>query len=138
MVVIILQYVLLVLLVAGLGYLAYLLKDKDINIKDDYFGFDYVILGSLDIVESTTENSKKILRIVSKAVQYVETNYGDSENNFKEEEAIKLVKDSIILLNLKNSIDKESLKYLVRLAAALLPPTNKIINWIIFLIGRKV
>ncbi|HEY8890584.1 MAG TPA: hypothetical protein VIM70_10045 [Clostridium sp.] len=128
MVVIILQYVLLVLLVAGLGYLAYLLKDKDINIKDDYFGFDYVILGSLDIVESTTENSKKILRIVSKAVQYVETNYGDSENNFKEEEAIKLVKDSIILLNLKNSIDKESLKYLVRLAAALLPPTNKIIN----------
>ena len=138
MVVIIVQYVLLVLLVAGLGYLAYLLKDRDINIKDDYFGFDYVILGSLDIVESTSENSKKILRIVSKAVQYVETNYGDSENNFKEEEAIKLVKDSIISLNLKNSIDKESLKYLVRLAAALLPPTNKIINWIIFLTGRKV
>jgi len=128
MVEIILQYVLIILLVIGLGYLAYLLKDKDINIKDDYFGFDYVILGSLEAGESTSENSKKILRIVSKAVQYVETNYRERENTLKEEEAIKLVKDSISLLNLKNNIDSESLKYLVRLAAVLLPPTNKTIK----------
>jgi len=128
MVEIIVQYILVVLLVAGLGYLAYLLKDKDISVKDDYFGFDYVILGSLDTAESTSENSKKILRIVSNAVQYVETNYRNSENTLKEKEAIKLVKDSIIMLNLKNGIDSESLKYLVRLAAVLLPPTNKLIN----------
>jgi len=138
MVEIIVQYILVVLLVAGLGYLAYLLKDKDISVKDDYFGFDYVILGSLDTAESTSENSKKILRIVSNAVQYVETNYRNSENTLKEKEAIKLVKDSIIMLNLKNGIDSESLKYLVRLAAVLLPPTNKLINWIIVLTGKKV
>ncbi|MCB2294252.1 hypothetical protein LGK95_12075 [Clostridium algoriphilum] len=125
MVEIIIQYVLIVLLVTGLGYLAYLLKEKDINIKDDYFGFAYVILGSLSSSESTPENAKIILRIVSKAVQYVETNYKNSENTLKEEEAIKISKDAVSTLSFKSNIDNESLKYLIRVAAALLPPTNK-------------
>jgi len=128
MVEIIIQYVLIVLLVTGLGYLAYLLKDKDINIKEDYFGFAYVILGSLKTSESKPENAKKILRIVSEAVQYVETNYKNSENTLKEEEAIKISKDAASTLDFKNNIDDESLKHLIRLAAALLPPTNKKID----------
>ena len=128
MVEIIIQYVLIVLLVTGLGYLVYLLKDKDINIKDDYFGLAYVILGSLTAGESTPENVKKIIRIVSEAVQYVETNYKNGENTFKEEEAIKIAKDSITLLNFQSNIDDESLKYMIRLAAALLPPTNKTVE----------
>ncbi|MFT5873577.1 MAG: hypothetical protein ACI8WT_002524 [Clostridium sp.] len=122
---IIIQYVLIVLLVTGLGYLAYLLKDRDINIKDDYFGLANVILGSLVDSESTPENAKKIIRIISKAVQYVETNYKNSENTFKEEEAIKLTKDDLRLMNFESNIDGESIKYLIRLAAAVLPPTNK-------------
>jgi len=126
MVEIIIQYVLIVLLVTGLGYLVYLLKDKDINIKDDYFGLAYVILGSLADGESTPENVKKIIRSVSDAVQYVEINYKNDENTFKEEEAIKIAKDAISLLNFQSNIDGESLKYLIRLAAALLPPTNKV------------
>ena len=128
MVEIIIQYVLIVLLVVGLGYLVYLLKDKDINIKDDYFGLAYVILGSLVAGESTPENVKKIIRIVSEAVQYVETNYKNGENTFKEEEAIKMAKDAIALLNFQSDIDDESLRYIIRLAAALLPPTNKLID----------
>ncbi len=128
MVEIIIQYVLIVLLVTGLGYLAYLLKDKDINIKEDYFGFAYIILGSLTSSQSTPENAKIILRIVSKAVQYVETNYKNSENTLKEEEAIKISKDAASTLDFKNNIDDESLKHLIRLAAALLPPTNKKID----------
>ena len=128
MVEIIIQYVLIVLLVAGLGYLVYLLKDKDLNIKDDYFGLAYIILGSLEAGESTPENVKKIIRIVSGAVEYVETNYKNGENTFKEAEAIKMATDAISLLNFQSNIDEESLKYLVRLAAALLPPTNKIVN----------
>jgi hypothetical protein len=128
MVEIIIQYVLIVLLVTGLGYLVYLLKDKDINIKDDYFGLAYVILGSLTAGESTPENVKKIIRIVSEAVQYVETNYKNGENTFKEEEAIKVAKDAIALLNFQSNIDDESLKYMIRLAAALLPPTNKTVE----------
>lgn len=125
---IIIQYVLIVLLVTGLGYLIYLLKDKDINIKDDYFGLAYVILGSLTDGESTPENVKKIIRIISEAVQYVETNYKNGENTFKEEEAIKMAKDAITLLNFQSNIDDESLKYMIRLAAALLPPTNKTVE----------
>jgi len=128
MVEIIIQYVLIVLLIAGLGYLAYLLKDKDINLKDDYFGLAYVILGSLATSESTPENAKKIIRIVSKAVQFVENNYRNSENTLKEKEAIKIAKEGTTLLNFQINVDEESLKYLVRIAAALLPPTNKPIS----------
>ncbi|MGH4050955.1 MAG: hypothetical protein ACREVX_06325 [Clostridium sp.] len=125
MVEIIIQYVLIILLVAGLAYLAYLLKDKDINLKEDYFGLAYIILGSLATNESTPENAKKIIRIVSKAVQFVENNYRNSENTFKEKEAIKIAKGWTTSLNFQINVDDESLKYLVRIAAALLPPTNK-------------
>lgn len=128
MVVIIIQYVLIALLVIGLGYLAYLLKDKDINLKNDYFGFASVILGSLSASESTPENEKIILRIISKAVKYVEINYRNSENIYKEEKAIQLAEDSISSLGFKKNIDGESLKCLVRIAAALLPPTKKTIE----------
>lgn len=128
MVEIIIQYALIVLLVVGLGYLVYLLKDKDMNLKDDYFGLAYVILGSLVASEATPENIKKIIRIVSEAVQYVETNYKNGENTFKEEEAIKMAKNAIALLNFQSDIDDESLRYIIRLAAALLPPTNKLID----------
>ncbi len=128
MVEVITQYVLIVLLVMGLGYLAYLLKEKGVNIKDDYFGLAYIILGSLTAAESTPENAKKIIRIVSKAVQYVETNYKNSENTLKEEEAIKIVKEGTNLLDFKSNVDDESVKYLIRVAAALLPPTNKKID----------
>lgn len=125
MVEIIIQYVLVVLLVTGLGYLVYLLKDKGINIKEDYFGFAYIILGSLLASEATPQNIKLIIRIVSAAVKHVETNYKNSENTFKEEEAIRMAKNDIALLGFQNRIDDESIKYLTRLAAASLPPTNK-------------
>ena len=125
MVEIIIQYVLILLLVTGLGYLVYLLKDKDINIKEDYFGLAYVILGGLSASESTPENVKRIIRIVSGVVQYIEANYKNSENTYKEEKAINMAKDAIGLLNFQSNIDTESLKYLIRLAAAILPATNK-------------
>ena len=121
---IIIEYVLIVLLVTGIGYFVYLLKDTEIYSRDDYFGLDYVILGSLAPKECTPENVKKIIRHVSQAVQFVEINYKCSENTFKEEEAIKIAMNSISLLNFEGNIDSESLRYLVRSAAALLPPTN--------------
>jgi len=126
MVEIVIQYVLILLLVVGLGYLVYLLKDDDINLREDYFGLAYVILGSLSANEATPENAKRIIRIVSGVVQCVETNYKNSENAFKEEKAISMAKDAIGLLNFQSNIDSESLKYLIRLAAAILPATNKI------------
>ncbi|MGV8982722.1 hypothetical protein [Clostridium sp.] len=123
---ILIQYVLILLLVAGLGYLVYLLRDNDINFREDYYGLDYVILGSLSAEESTAEITKKILRIISDQVQYVEINYKNSANTFKEQEAIEKSKETISLMNFKSKIDNDSLKYLIRLAVALLPPTNKV------------
>lgn len=128
MVEIIIQYILIVILVIGLGYLAYLLKDKNLNTKDDYFGLANVVLGSLSASEYTPENVKKVIRIISKAVQFVETNYKNNENPLKEKEAIKIAKEGTNLLNFQINVDEESLKYLVRIAAALLPPTNKTVS----------
>lgn len=122
---IVIQYVLILLLVVGLGYLVYLLKDKEINLREDYFGLAYVILGELSASEATPENAKRIIRIVSGVVQYVEANYKNSENTFKEEKAINMAKEAIGLLNFQSNIDNESLKYLIRLAAAILPATKK-------------
>ena len=128
MVEVIIKYVLIALLVMGLGYLAYLLKDKDINLKNDYFGFASVILGSLSTSESTPENEKIILRIITEAVKYVEVYYKNSENALKEEKAVELAKESTSSLGFKKNIDGESLKCLIRIAAAVLPATNKTIK----------
>ncbi len=122
---IVIQYVLILLLVVGLGYLVYLLKDREINLMEDYFGFAYVILGELSASEATPENAKRIIRIISRVVANVESNYKNSENTFKEEKAINQAQEAIGLLNFQSNIDVESLKYLIRLAAALLPATNK-------------
>ncbi|MBU3190771.1 hypothetical protein K9O30_14890 [Clostridium bowmanii] len=123
---ILIEYVLILLLVSGLGYLVYLLKDNDVNFREDYYGLEYIILGSLSAEEATPENIKKILRIVSDGVQYVEINYKNSANTVKEQEAIVKSKDAISLIGFKSNIDNDSLKYLTRLAVALLPPTNKL------------
>lgn len=125
---VVIQYILILLLVTGLGYLIYLLKDNDINYKEDYFGLAYVILGSLTTSESTPENAKRIIRIISVVVNFIESNFRNSENNIKEEKAVNMAKDAISLLDFKSNIDDESLKYLIRLAAAILPPTNKIMD----------
>ncbi|MCJ7689450.1 MAG: hypothetical protein MUO60_09045 [Clostridiaceae bacterium] len=128
MVEIIIQYILILLLVLGIGYLVYLLSDNDVNIIDDYYGLNYVLLGTLSEGEATAENVKKIMRVISKTVQYVEANYKDRDNNFKEEQAIQMAQNTIDLLCLQSNIDDESIKYLVRLAVALLPPTNNTID----------
>ena len=128
MVEIIIQYILILLLVIGLGYLVYLLKDTDVNIVDDYYGLHYVILGSLSEGESTAENVKKIIRVISQTVKYVEINYSDMDNKFKEEKAIQMAKHATSLLCFQSNIDDESIKYLVRLAVALLPSNNNTID----------
>lgn len=120
----IIQYVLIVLLVVGLAYFVFLLKDKDIKISEDYFGIAYTILGFLQINEATSENVKKILRLVSEAVNYVEVNYKDEDNFIKEEKALVLAKEALGSLDFKNKIPDENLRQIIRLSAAFLPPTN--------------
>lgn len=122
---IILQYVSIVLLVVGLGYLLYLLKEKECKFNEDYFGITYSILRTLTDTEITSENVKKILRIVSKIVLNIEDNYKDENNKVKEDKALQLAREALKELKFKRTIDDDSIRYMIRLAAALLPATNK-------------
>lgn len=121
---IIIQYVSIVLLVVGVGYLLYLLKEKEPKFNEDYFGITYSILSSLGETNQTQENVKKILRVVSKAVVDVEYSYRNEDNKIKEDKALQLAKEALRELNFKRIIDDNSIRHIISLAAALLPPTN--------------
>lgn len=122
---IILQYVSIVLLVVGVGYLMYLLKEKESKFNEDYFGITYSVLRTLKDTEITYENVKKILRIISKTVLYIEDNYKNEENKLKEDKALELARETLKELKFKRTIDDDSIRYIIRLSAALLPATNK-------------
>ncbi|MEA4826517.1 MAG: hypothetical protein VB130_07785 [Clostridium sp.] len=122
---IIIQYVLVVLLIVGLSYFVYLLKDKGINIKEDYFGITYTVLRTLSDVDATPKNVKKLLRAVSDSVKYVEVNFKNEDNDIKEQKALILARETVEELKFESRIDDESLIYIIRLCAAIMPATNK-------------
>lgn len=122
---IILEYILIALLVVGLGYLMYLLRDKNQASEADYYGVVFTLFDMLLESECTVENAKKILRCISKAVNYIETNYKSENNKLKEKMALEISRKAIDLLQLKGKVNDESIIYIIRLSAALLPPTNK-------------
>lgn len=122
---IVIQYLLVVLLILGLTYLIYVLKDKGADVKEDYYGIAYTLFTFLTPEEATTENIKRILRAVSKAVNFIETNYKNEENSIKEEKALILATEAIDELNFQEEIDKDTIRYLIRLCASLMLPTNK-------------
>ena len=122
---IVVQYLLVVILIVGLGYLVYLLKEKGVSIKDDYFGIANTILANLADADATPENIKNVLRSAESAVQYVETNYKLEDNQVKEDKALELAKNAISTLNLTAPISDEDIRKIIRLCCALMPPTNK-------------
>lgn len=117
----ILEYVLIVLLVLGVGYLIYLLKDRGTIIKEDYYGITGSILSMLEDKEAAQVNVKNILREVSKAVSFVELNFKNEDNEIKQEKALEIARNSILELNLSTEIPDESIIYIIRLSTALLP-----------------
>ena len=117
----ILEYVLIVLLVLGVGYLIYLLKDRGTIIKEDYYGITGSILSMLEDKEASQVNVKSILREVSKAVSFVELNFKNEDNEIKQEKALEMARNSILELNLSTEIPDESIIYIIRLSTALLP-----------------
>jgi len=119
------QYVLIIFLILGFGYLIYLLKDKEPKGREDYYGIAYGILNTLQPKEATTENVKKIIRAVAEAVNYVELNYKDDDNSFKEEKALNLSRTAINALNFSSDITDESMRYIIRLVSVTLPPIDK-------------
>lgn len=120
----ILEYVLIVLLVLGVGYLIYLLKDRGTIIKEDYYGITGSILSMLEDKDAECENVKSILRQVSKAVNFVELNLKNEDNKLKQEKTLEMARNLILELNLNTEIPDESIIYIIRLSTALLPPTH--------------
>ena len=125
---IIFQYALVILLVFGLGYLIYIIKDKGLQLFEDYFGFTYAILNTLQSDESTKENMKNILRMVSEAVRYVEVEFLNSPNEIKEQKALKLSRSIIKNAGFESHIDDNSIRYLIRICAAMLPCKQDVQN----------
>lgn len=121
----ILEYVLIVLLVLGVGYLIYLLKDRGTIVKEDYYGITGSILSMLEDKEAAQENVKNILREVSKAVNFVELNFKNEDNKLKQEKALEMARNSILELDLNTEIPDESIIYIIRLSTALLIPTQE-------------
>jgi len=121
------QYVLIIFLILGFAYLIYLLNDREIKIRDDYFGITYCILNTLELSEATAEDVKNIIRTISGVVSFIEANYKDEENSLKEEKALSLARSAINALNFTSTIDDESIRFIIRIASACLPPTNKIL-----------
>ena len=122
--VIIIQYCAMVLFVIAIGYLLYYLKETGIIKSYDYYGIAYSTLGMLEGKEADSLNVKNILRAVSSVVQIVELNYKQETNGVKEEKALVLAREEIDKLHLNSEIENDSIRYIIRLACALLPPTK--------------
>lgn len=122
---IILQYVCVALLVVGVGYLLYLLKEKESKFDEDYFGITYSILRTLRDEERTYENVKKILKIISKIVLYVQDNYKNQDNKNKEDIALRLAREALEELEFKRTVDDDSIRYIIRISVAILSNTNR-------------
>jgi hypothetical protein len=111
-----LQYLLIIALVAGFVYFFYLIKEKGENIDENYFGITYSILDTLLGKELTYENVKSILRIVSECVYYVEVNMKKLEDQKKEDIALSMIIESVKKIDLRHPLSNNSIRYLIRLS----------------------
>lgn len=123
---VLLQYMLIVFVVVGIGYLLYLIKDRGIQLYEDYFGLSYAILNTLQSDEKGKENSKIILRIVGEVVRFIELEYFDEPNDKKETEAVKLVYELLKEAGFESPIDEKSIRYIIRTCSAMLPSKKEI------------
>lgn len=117
----VLSYVLIVILITGLGYLLYLLKDKGINISEDYFGLSYSVLNTFQSDEDTTDNKKTIIRIVSQVVYFIEEEFTQMNSVDKENLATKISIDAIKKIGFESPVDENSIRFLIRIATAAMP-----------------
>ena len=115
----IIQYVLIVLMVLGIAYFIYFLREKGIIRDDDYYGITYTILAQLENHEASKENVKRILRQVASVVKFVETTFVEDEDKIKEEKALAMAREAIRELDIQSELGDNSLRYLIRLVCAL-------------------
>lgn len=113
---ILIQYAVIAALIIGVFYLVYILKEKNTEISEDYYGIARSILSSLSLSDITSDNIKKILRVVSDVVNYIEVNYKDASDKEKEDRAVVMSLDAIEALGFTNKIEEISIRELIRLS----------------------
>lgn len=114
-VVLIFFYILLVMFVLGLAYMFYLSREKDVEVKEDYYGLNFNVFNTIKNEEYNKNNIKTIIKIVKNSIIYVEKNYKFNSNLRKENIALEISKDEITKLKLKSKIDDESIRILIRI-----------------------
>lgn len=114
-IVLIFFYILLVISVIGLAYIFYLSREKEVEIKEDYYGLNFNIFNTIKNEEYNKETIKAILKIIKNSIIYVEENYESSLNVTKENIALEVSKDEIKRLKLKSKIDDESIRVIIRI-----------------------
>jgi|GEM_PF-3046405 len=124
-VVLIFFYILLVMFVLGLAYIFYLSREKDIEIKEDYYGLNFNVFNTIKNEEYNKNNIKTMLKIVKNSIIYVEENYKCDSNLRKENIALEISKDEIKKLKLKSKIDDESIRILIRIGCVFMPSDKK-------------
>lgn len=112
----ILEYLFVIAVVVGFVYFFYRIKEKALDIDENYFGITYSILDTLLGKELTYENVKGILRIVSECVYNVETNNKEAQDQKKEDIALSMIIESVKKINLRHPLSSNSIRYLIRLS----------------------
>lgn len=124
-VVLIFFYILLVMLVLGLAYVFYLSREKDIEIKEDYYGLNFNVFNTIKNEEYNKNNIKTILKIIKNSIIDVEENYKFYSNLRKENIALEISKGEIKKLKLKSKIDDESIRILIRIGCVFILSNKK-------------
>ena len=121
----VLEYSLIMLFAIGFVYFLYHIKERNENIDENYFGITYSILDTLLGKELTYDNVKNILRTVSEAVYYVETNMKELDDQEKENVALSMIIESVKKIDLRYPLSDNSIRFLIRLSCGFMITDKK-------------
>lgn len=121
-VILVLEYSMLVILVVGFAYIIYLFKEKDAEVKEDYYGLNFRVFHTIKNEEYNEELIKALMKIIKDNIKYVENNYLTYGSIEKENKALELTKKKIKTMGLKSKVDDESLRVIIRLGCVFMFP----------------
>ncbi|WP_251860572.1 hypothetical protein [Clostridium sp. Marseille-Q2269] len=119
------QYILMAILIIAIGYFLYLIRSKNENHMENYYGLSDIIIDSNGEDTKNRENIKIILRAIGDSVRDVEKNYKLEPNNVKEDKALDTAERLLQEYKLKGKINENALIYLIRINCALMNETHK-------------
>jgi hypothetical protein len=118
--VVIIKYVLIILLLGALLYFLYLIREKDFQVVEEYYGIENNLLASLKVEETNKQVVKKILEEASKSVKQVELKHKQETEVYKEEKSLEIFKKNLERINIKSKIEEDNLKHILRIASAII------------------